>query len=111
MSISLTDAAVARVQQFLPEGSVGLRLGVRKTGCSGWAYEIDEAREVRADDQVFEDRGVKVVVDATSLPLVDGTEIDFRREGLSAVFTFRNPNAVGECGCGESFSTERGADF
>lgn len=111
MQISLTEAAIARVRQFLPAGSVGLRLGVRKTGCSGWAYEIDEAVEVRADDQVFEDQGVKVVVDPVSLPLVAGTEIDFKREGLSSVFTFRNPNAAGECGCGESFSTEKSAEF
>jgi iron-sulfur cluster assembly protein len=106
MAISLTAAAAARVQKFLAARGrgLGLKLGVRKTGCSGFAYVIDYADEVRPEDVVFEDRGVKVFVDRDSLPLIDGTEVDFIRQGLSESFRFRNPNIRGECGCGESFS-------
>lgn len=106
MGIKLTEAAAARVAGFLagrPEGSA-LRLSVRRTGCSGWAYDVAIADAVGERDRVFEDRGVRVVVDPTSLELVDGTEIDFARSGLNQQFVFRNPNVVGECGCGESFS-------
>ena len=111
MSITLTAAAANRVREFvnMQEGAVGLRLGVRRTGCSGWAYAVDVARELAADDQVFEQEGVKVVVDGKALPLLDGTEIDFVRQGLNRQFAFRNPNVAGECGCGESFSVERAA--
>ena len=111
MAISLTEAAAQRVRQYVVEqgGGLGLRFGVRKTGCSGWAYTVDVAAAVGADDQVYEQHGVKVVVDAQALPLVDGTEIDFVRQGLNRVFVFRNPNVVGECGCGESFSVDRAA--
>lgn len=105
MGIRLTPAAAARVEQFMSrDEGLGMRLGVRKTGCSGWAYEVDIAREINDVDTVFEDQGVKVVVDAKSLDLVEGTEIDFVREGLNRVFRFRNPNVVDECGCGESFT-------
>lgn len=108
MSISLTESAARRVNRFLQEDAagVGLRLGVRRTGCSGWAYEIDLAHHVESQDAVFEDRGVKVVVDQEALPLVSGTEIDFVAEGLNHVFKFRNPNAAEECGCGESFTVD-----
>ena len=111
MSITLTEAAAKRVQQYMIDqgGGIGLRLGVRKMGCSGWAYTVDVAAAASAEDQVFEQDGVKVVVDARTLPLVDGTEIDFVRQGLNRNFVFRNPNVAGECGCGESFSVERAA--
>jgi len=106
MSVSLTESAAERVRSFMDKrgSGVGLRLGVRKTGCSGFAYVVSYADEVGADDVVFEDRGVKVIVDAESLRFVDGTEIDFARHGLNEAFRFRNPNVRGECGCGESFS-------
>jgi iron-sulfur cluster assembly protein len=106
MSVSLTPAAAERVRSFLERrgGGVGLRLGVKKTGCSGFAYVVNYADEIGAGDVVFEDSGVRVVVDAESLRFVDGTEIDFVREGLNEAFKFRNPNVRGECGCGESFS-------
>jgi iron-sulfur cluster assembly protein len=106
MSVSLTPAAAERVQSFLATRGhgVGLRLGVRKTGCSGFAYVVSYAEEIGAADVVFEDRGVKVIVDGESLRYVDGTEIDFARHGLNEAFKFRNPNVRGECGCGESFS-------
>ena len=106
MAITLTPSAADRVRNFLAARGqgLGLRLGVRKTGCSGFAYVGNYADEVHDDDQVFESEGVKVIVDAGSLALVDGTEIDFVRHGLSEAFRFRNPNVKGECGCGESFS-------
>lgn len=111
MSITLTEAAANRVRQYVVDqgGGLGLRFGVRKTGCSGWAYTVDVAHMIGAQDQVFEQHGVKVIVDSQALPLVDGTEIDFVRQGLNRNFAFRNPNVAGECGCGESFSTERSA--
>ena len=106
MTVSLTESAAVRVRSFLESRGrgVGLRLGVKKTGCSGFAYVVNYADEVRAADVVFEDRGVRVIVDADSLRYVDGTEIDFVRQGLNEAFKFRNPNVRGECGCGESFN-------
>jgi iron-sulfur cluster assembly protein len=106
MAISLTTSAAERVRSYLVERGhgIGLRVGVRKTGCSGYAYVIDYADAVGDDDTVFEDDGVKVVVDAKSLELIDGTEVDFIKDGLNEAFKFRNPNVKGECGCGESFN-------
>lgn len=106
MAVTLSPAAAERVRSFLASrgSGVGLRLGIKKTGCSGYAYVVNYAEAVGADDVVFEDRGVRVVVDATSLPLVDGTEVDFVKQGLNEAFKFRNPKARSECGCGESFS-------
>jgi iron-sulfur cluster assembly protein len=106
MAISLTEPAAQRVKNHLDaRGSgIGLRIGVKKTGCNGFAYVINYAEQVKEDDEVFEDRGVTVVVDAESLAMIDGTEIDFVKEGLNEAFKFRNPNISGECGCGESFS-------
>ena len=108
MAVTLAPAALRRVQGFLAEtpGPVGLRFGVRRTGCSGWGYVVDLADEVRDGDTVFEHAGVRILVDADSLALVDGTEIDFLRQGLGEQFVFRNPNVKGECGCGESFTTD-----
>ena len=106
MAISLTESAADRVKSFLAaRGSgVGLRLGVRKTGCSGFAYVVNYAESEQPGDTVFEDRGVRVFVDSASLGLIDGTIVDFVKEGLNEAFRFRNPNVKGECGCGESFS-------
>ena len=106
MAISLTESAASRVRNYLDargEG-IGLRLGVTKTGCSGYSYVINYAEDVTDADIVFEDKGVKVVVDADALPLIDGTEVDFVKSGLNEAFSFRNPNVTGECGCGESFN-------
>ena len=107
-TIRLSDAAMQRVRHFLStdKSALGLRFGVKRTGCSGWGYALDLAREQRDDDSVFDVDGIRVLSDAQSLPLVAGTEIDFVREGLNQQFVFRNPNAAGECGCGESFTTE-----
>ncbi len=106
MAITLTPAAADRVRHYMAERGhgVGLRLGVRKTGCSGFAYVVNYADEVQDKDRVFASQGVQVLVDAASLALIDGTEIDFVRQGLNEAFRFRNPNVRGECGCGESFS-------
>ncbi len=107
MSITLTEAAAERVRGYLEEqpGRLGLRFGVRRTGCSGWAYAVDLADAEHVGDQVFEDRGLRIYVDADSLPLIDGTQIDFVKQGLGSQFLFRNPNVQAECGCGESFTT------
>ena len=106
MAISLTESAATRVKTFLSSRGkgVGLRLGVRKTGCSGFAYVINYADEVTPGDVMFEDRGVKVFVDPGSMNMLDGTTVDFIKQGLNEAFRFRNPNVKGECGCGESFS-------
>jgi len=106
MSISLTPSAVERVRSHLEKRGhgLGLRVGVRKTGCSGYAYLIDYADSIEDDDVVFDDSGIKVVVNSESLELIDGTEVDFVKQGINEAFKFRNPNVKGECGCGESFS-------
>jgi iron-sulfur cluster assembly protein len=106
MSISLTPSAAERVQSYLARRGkgVGLRLGVTQTGCSGYSYVINYADEIDAADVVFEDKGIKVIVDPEALPLIDGTEVDFVKNGLNEAFSFRNPNVSGECGCGESFN-------
>ena len=107
MSVTLTAAAAERARQFIAQqpGGQGLRFGVRKNGCSGFAYVIDVVADAKGENAAFEDHGVKVWIDATSLPHVDGTEIDFVRRGLNQEFVFRNPQSTGECGCGESFTT------
>ena len=106
MSISLTESAATRVRTYLEKRGrgVGLRLGVRRSGCNGWAYTIDYADAIEPDDVVFDEGGVKVLVTAESLGLIDGTQVDFVKDGLNEAFKFRNPNVKGECGCGESFS-------
>lgn len=106
MAISLTLSAADRVRNHLAERGrgLGLRLGVRKTGCSGFAYVVNFADDAASNDIIFENHGVKVYVDRDSLPLIDGTEVDFVKQGLNEAFKFRNPNVKGECGCGESFS-------
>jgi iron-sulfur cluster assembly protein len=106
MSISLTPAAADRVSKYLAARGhgLGLKLGVRKTGCSGFAYVIDYADQAAPQDLVFEDHGVKVFVDPDAMALIDGTTVDFVKQGLNEAFRFQNPNVKGECGCGESFS-------
>lgn len=106
MAISLTDSAAERVRTYLEKRArcVGLRLGVTKSGCSGYSYVINYADEINDTDIVFEDKGVTVVVDPEALKLIDGTEVDFVKNGLNEAFSFRNPNISGECGCGESFT-------
>ncbi|MGD8842790.1 MAG: iron-sulfur cluster assembly protein IscA [Gammaproteobacteria bacterium] len=106
MAITMTDAAAERVRGFLDQRGkgIGLRLGVRTSGCSGMAYVLEFVDDVEDSDIVFEDHGVKVIVDRKSLVYLDGTELDFAREGLNEGFKFNNPNVKDECGCGESFT-------
>ena len=106
MAISLTEPAADRVRDHLESRGhgIGLRIGVKKTGCNGFAYVVNYADEIKSSDRVFEARGITLVVDEESLKLIDGTEVDFVKEGLNEAFRFRNPNIAGECGCGESFS-------
>lgn len=88
----------------MQDGGLGLRLGVRKTGCSGWAYTVQIAESIEEGDIVFEDDGIKVVVSGDSIGFLDGSEVDFVSEGLNREFRFNNPNVTEECGCGESFT-------
>ena len=106
MSVSLTDNAADRVKTFLEKRGkgVGVRLGVKTTGCSGMAYTIEFADEVEDSDKVFEEKGVKVIINPKSLVYLDGTELDFAKEGLNEGFKFNNPNEKERCGCGESFT-------
>lgn len=105
MCVTLTEAAAKHVQKYLARRGkgVGLRLGVKTSGCSGMAYKLEFADQVEPDDKVWESFGVKVLVDEKSLPYLDGTELDYTREGLQEGFKFHNPNEKSRCGCGESF--------
>lgn len=106
MAVSLTESAAERVRSYLSARGqgIGLRVGIKKTGCSGYAYVVNYADAVEDEDVIFEQYGVKVVVDTKALELIDGTEVDFVKQGLNEAFQFRNPNVTGQCGCGESFS-------
>lgn len=106
MAITLTESAAGRVQKFLASRGkgLGLRLGVKTSGCSGMAYALEFVDDSEPEDLIFESYGVKIVVDPKSLVYLDGTELDFVKEGLNEGFKFNNPNIKGQCGCGESFS-------
>ncbi|MBX3701798.1 MAG: iron-sulfur cluster assembly accessory protein [Dokdonella sp.] len=108
MSIEISAAARARMQEFLARQptAVGIRFGIKRSGCSGFGYSIDMASAIGDGDAVFEQDGVRILVDRKALPLVDGTHIDFQRDGLNAAFVFSNPNATGGCGCGSSFTVD-----
>jgi len=106
MAVTLTDAAAEHVNRYLEKRGkgIGLRLGVRTTGCSGLAYKLEFADEANPEDKLFESQGIQLFVDPKSMPYIDGTELDFGKEGLNEGFKFRNPNVKSECGCGESFN-------
>ncbi|PSU22103.1 iron-sulfur cluster assembly protein IscA [Photobacterium kishitanii] len=106
MAITITEAAASRVSTFLANRGkgIGLRLGVRTSGCSGMAYILEFVDDLDEGDQVFEEQGIKIIVDAKSMVYLDGTELDFAKEGLNEGFQFNNPNVSSECGCGESFN-------
>jgi iron-sulfur cluster assembly protein len=107
MAIQMTPVAIERVHRYLEqEHGAALRVGVRRTGCSGWAYVVELARDISDEDHRFDVEGIQVVVDPESLPLIDGSTIDFVTEGLNRTFKFDNPNATEECGCGESFTVQ-----
>ena len=106
MAITLSENAAERVKSFIrsePE-AVGLRLGVKQTGCSGYEYVVDLTKQIADSDEVFESNGVSIVVDTGNLAMLDGTHIEFGRQGLNEGFEYHNPNAKALCGCGESFS-------
>jgi iron-sulfur cluster assembly protein len=106
MSIHLTENAATQVQKQLAQrgGGLGLRVGVKESGCSGYSYVIEFADRLEENDRVFEDFGVKLVVSDEHLPMLEGVRIDYQKQGLNAAFKFDNPNVKGSCGCGESFS-------
>lgn len=106
MAVTLSEKAAQHVSNFLSKRGkgLGLRIGVRTTGCSGMAYKLEYVDEVQPEDQAFESHGVKVFVDPKSLAYIDGTELDYTREGLNEGFKFNNPNEAARCGCGESFT-------
>ena len=106
MGVTLTDSAAKHVANFLQKRGkgIGLRLGVRTSGCSGMAYKLEFVDDVNEDDVVYESAGVKVIIDTKSLPYLEGMELDFAREGLNEGFKFNNPNVKDQCGCGESFN-------
>jgi iron-sulfur cluster assembly protein len=106
MSVSLTESAARQIKKQLEKRGkgIGLKLGVRKSGCSGFAYALDYADALNENDAVFEEFGVKVIVPQNDLEFIDGIELDYRREGINEAFQFNNPNVKGTCGCGESFS-------
>jgi iron-sulfur cluster assembly protein len=106
MAVTMTEAAAERVRKFLQGRGkgLGLRLGVKTSGCSGMAYVLEFVDDLQPEDTVFEEQGVKIVVDSKSLAYLDGTELDFAKEGLNEGFKFNNPNVKGACGCGESFT-------
>ena len=106
MAITLTEKAAQRVEKYLETRGkgIGLKLAVKTTGCSGMAYVLEFVDQLSGDDQVFESHGVKILVDTKSLIYIDGTELDFKRDGLNEGFEFHNPNVKDSCGCGESFT-------
>ena len=106
MAISISQTAAEHVAgQLQSRGhGLGIRVGVKTTGCSGMAYVLEFVDELEVGDSVFENEGVKIIVDPKSLLYIDGTQMDYVKQGVNAGFEFRNPNAKGECGCGESFS-------
>ncbi|HHG3029534.1 TPA: iron-sulfur cluster assembly protein IscA [Vibrio parahaemolyticus] len=106
MAITMTETAASRVKVFLDNRGkgIGLRLGVKTTGCSGMAYVLEFVDELNEEDEVFDFSGVKIIIDKKSLVYLDGTELDYVKEGLNEGFEFNNPNAKSECGCGESFN-------
>lgn len=106
MSVTLTENAARQIKKQLEKRGkgIGLKLGVKKSGCSGYAYALEYADQLKENDAVFENFGVNVIVQASDLPFVDGIELDYRREGINEAFQFNNPNVTATCGCGESFS-------
>jgi len=107
--ITLTDSAIERVREMVAkcDDAIGLRIGVTESGCSGYSYALDFAQTVAEDDTVIEQADVKVIVDKTSMPILDGIELDYVKQGLNQSFKFNNPNVISSCGCGESFSTTK----
>ncbi|MDC9725767.1 MAG: iron-sulfur cluster assembly accessory protein [Gammaproteobacteria bacterium] len=107
--ITLTESAVNRVEEMVAkrEAAIGLRIGVTESGCSGYSYAMDFAESVNDNDIVIDQGSIKIIIDETSMPILDGVELDFVKQGLNQNFKFNNPNVISSCGCGESFSTTK----
>ncbi|MCX7553897.1 iron-sulfur cluster assembly accessory protein [Marinicella sp. S1101] len=107
MSLQLTQQAADRILHFLTldDDAVGFRVSVKKMGCSGWGYDVELAHQVKGDEITMEDKGVTLIVPQSALDKVEGTVIDYEKQGINQIFVYKNPNATGSCGCGESFTT------
>ncbi len=107
MSLHLTDTAAKRIQTFIDkdEQAIGFKINIKKTGCSGWGYEVELPHKLEANDVVYEDHGIKLIASQETLKVIDGTTIDYQQQGINHIFVYNNPKATGECGCGESFTT------
>jgi len=108
MSLKLTEQAASRIQYFLQQDTkaIGFRVKVKKMGCSGWGYDVSLAHEKTDDDVAFQESGITLIVPQNDLEKISGTTIDYEKQGINQVFVYRNPNATGSCGCGESFTTQ-----
>ncbi|MBL4772225.1 MAG: iron-sulfur cluster assembly accessory protein [Alcanivoracaceae bacterium] len=107
MSLHVTETAANRIKKFIaqdPEAK-GFKINIKKTGCSGWGYEVEMPHKLNKDDVICEDKGVNLIASKETLKLIDGTIIDFEQQGINHIFVYKNPKATGECGCGESFTT------
>ena len=107
MSLYVTEKAAVRIQKFIDKDPLakGFKVSIKKTGCSGWGYEVEIPHEILADDIICEDKGIKLIANKETLEIIKGTTIDYEQQGINHVFVYKNPNATGECGCGESFTT------
>lgn len=106
--LHLTQAAAERIAEFLQQDQAakGFRVGIKKTGCSGWGYEVSLAHHIDDDELVCEDKGIRLIVPKSALDKIKGTTIDYQKQGINQVFVYQNPNITGECGCGESFTVK-----
>ncbi|VAW34033.1 Iron-sulfur cluster assembly iron binding protein IscA [hydrothermal vent metagenome] len=107
MSLHVTQKAADRIKGFLDKdkSAIGFKINIQKTGCSGWGYAVDMPHILNEDDVVYQDKGVNLIASKETLKLIAGTTIDFEKQGINHIFVYKNPNATGECGCGESFTT------
>jgi iron-sulfur cluster assembly protein len=107
MSLHVTQKAADRIKKFIDmdASAIGFKVNIKKTGCSGWGYEVELPKVLEANDVVYEEKGVKIIASQETLDVIDGTTIDFEQQGINHVFVYKNPKATGECGCGESFTT------
>ena len=107
MSLFVTEKAAARIKKFIDKDpdAKGFKVNIKKTGCSGWGYEVEMAHQIDSDDLVFLDKGIHLIANKETMELIEGTTIDFEQQGINHIFVYKNPKATGECGCGESFTT------
>lgn len=107
MPLHVTEAAAQRIKKFIEKDPLakGFKVSIKKTGCSGWGYEVELPHNLHEDDVVYEDKGIQIIANKEALKYIDGTVIDFEKQGINHIFVYKNPKATGECGCGESFTT------